>query len=1011
MQITKLLIGFWFISMSLTVQGQHKTLTQHETMGIQQLKSGGSVGVNLTGTGIPIGVFEADAGMNQFLHDTTLSDLQHVVVTEAGSTSTHATTVVKILTSKGVAIPSEVGVAPNADVFIFGLNNGHVSMANELGTAIRERNLLISNHSHSENNGWSTGTYWNGVIDISATEDYKFGYYGDLSRTFDSIMVEHPYHTIVKAVGNDRSDVNTATPFTVWDYNAGSFTRVSRTSPIPEDDGGADGYDCLSRDNTSKNALVVGAIDNISGGYNAFGDISFTNSSSSFGPTDDARVKPDLVGPGQLTNGTSYTSYSAPMISGLAALMQELYRDEYGRWMRSSTLKALLIHTADPASGNGSPVPTAGWGLPNALTAVHFVLDTLGQQRIIEAEIQQGETKTFRFYHDGTTDFRATLAWIDPIGSSPSIENNATDLDDSTAILVHDLDMELWEEDGTPSLFGQPWKLSALHPGNSATTGDNNVDNVERIDIPSASIPAGWYTIRISHDGSITGKQSFSLLISDAQGESFNGGTWSNPPNTWNSDVFVHIQDSSNIARLSDDVTISYLLMDVGTDLHINEANTLTISGEALLKADANGTAQIKGPISGIITRQSYVSGSAGWRYLHAPLKTDIGSWAEELTRVQLSGNSSPSIYRWDAANTQWNALASSDSAHQQGGISIYLGTNAYAKFSSLPFAKSARGEQASRHPTLNLTVDDDTDAGDDDLGWNLIGHPYLAPVAWASIDRSEVGNSFYVWNTAQNDFAASDGTTATGGGTNYIPPGQSVWVYCASGEASTLTWDTSAVVLSQDHQVLKQQPAQVRLSWEMDSLKEEVVLVFESGADTSLDLSSDVLLREGGDPYRTEMYWNVEGEKVVINKVSMKEAGFARLLIEPGQYSFSGFDIQSISVDPVQLYWTHDSMRFALNAVPPSEWEMGGSFQLHWSGVNIGSAETIPHFNHLYYADGALHWKGNKELYLDIWSIGGRWMGSIMLTPSSRRFLELSTGIYIARDREGNSFQFNHIL
>lgn len=475
------------ISFSLPLFGQQKTITQRETMRIPGLQSGGSLGIDLRRRNVPVGIFEAPLGGNTSINGAN-TDLSHITIIDGGGSSSHATTVAEILTSKGLATPSRLGVAPNASVYLYGRELGHESWAVEVGNSIDSYNLLLSNHSYVENNGWATAdTFWVGVVDMSDTEDYKFGYYGDYSRTMDSLMYEYPYHLMVKAIGNDRGQSNASLPFTA--YSTPAYSIISRSSPIPEDDGGIDGYDCLSRDATSKNALIIGAVNNIFGGYSVPGDISFANSSSAWGLTDDGRVKPDLVGPGQLTTGTAYTSYAAPMITGLGALLQELNRKQNGRWMKSSTLKALLIHTADAGTSNGAPLATMGWGIPNAESAGSYLLNSDGNQRIIEGEIENGETLTFRFYHDGTSDFRATMAWTDPHGTSPTLDFTSSDLDDSTAILVHDLDMELWEETGTPSLHASPWKMSAANPGHSAWCGDNNVDNVERIDFPAASMP------------------------------------------------------------------------------------------------------------------------------------------------------------------------------------------------------------------------------------------------------------------------------------------------------------------------------------------------------------------------------------------------------------------------------------------------------------------------------------------------------------------------------------------
>ena len=84
---------------------------------------------------------------------------------------------------------------------------------------------------------------------------------------------------------------------------------------------------------------------------------------SSWGPTDDGRIKPDLVGTGDAILSSSAngddaystltgTSVSAPNVAGSLLLLQEFYaRQTYGFTMRAATLKGLVLHTANEAGG------------------------------------------------------------------------------------------------------------------------------------------------------------------------------------------------------------------------------------------------------------------------------------------------------------------------------------------------------------------------------------------------------------------------------------------------------------------------------------------------------------------------------------------------------------------------------------------------------------------------------------------------------------------------------------
>ena len=101
---------------------------------------------------------------------------------------------------------------------------------------------------------------------------------------------------------------------------------------------------------------------------------------SSWGPTDDGRIKPDLAANGEdvfssLSGSTdaygsfSGTSMSGPNACGSASLLIELHgRLRPGQAMRASTLKGLLIQTADDIGVPG-PDYQNGWGLLNVKKA------------------------------------------------------------------------------------------------------------------------------------------------------------------------------------------------------------------------------------------------------------------------------------------------------------------------------------------------------------------------------------------------------------------------------------------------------------------------------------------------------------------------------------------------------------------------------------------------------------------------------------------------------------------
>ena len=133
------------------------------------------------------------------------------------------------------------------------------------------------------------------------------------------------------------------------------------------------GFDTLPEDQTTKNTLIVGTID-INNNITSF---------SSQGPTDDGRIKPDVCALGfqvftsfsTSPNGYSSedgTSFSAPIVTGSINLLRELRSNAEMPDMKASTIRGLVIHTAEDI-GRPGPDYTTGWGRMNAQAAAELI--------------------------------------------------------------------------------------------------------------------------------------------------------------------------------------------------------------------------------------------------------------------------------------------------------------------------------------------------------------------------------------------------------------------------------------------------------------------------------------------------------------------------------------------------------------------------------------------------------------------------------------------------------------
>lgn len=440
------------------------------------LHSTGSLGLNLEGQDMTVHIWEVD-GVALATHreyDGPGGDDRFSVGDDQTAVDNHAALVTGIIIASGVS-PDAKGMAPQAKAIGYNVIND-LSEA----TAAAANGMLVSNHSY-------------GIATESFADDLSFliGAYTDDARGWDELMFNAPYYLPVLSAGNSGND------------------NTSNTSPL----GGDSNFDKLTGDKVAKNNLIVAssedAVINADGSLNSVVRSGF----SSEGPTDDYRIKPDIMGNGSnvTSSGSRFpfsnvtlsgTSFSAPNVSGSLILLQQHYNSINNNYMRAATLKGLALHTADDTDLVG-PDATTGWGLLNAKKAVETISDNGFSSYVSEEVLNNGESFSLEVVSDGLSPLLASISWTDRPGEALQI-TNPTPSNVDTPVLVNDLDIRVTQ---TSSIF-TPWKLTGI---NSNTQGDNIVDPYERVDVMGA---AGNYTITVTHKGTLVGgSQDFSLIV------------------------------------------------------------------------------------------------------------------------------------------------------------------------------------------------------------------------------------------------------------------------------------------------------------------------------------------------------------------------------------------------------------------------------------------------------------------------------------------------------------------
>jgi serine protease AprX len=338
----------------------------------------------------------------------------------------------------------------------------------------------------------------------------NFGVYTSNAKEIDDFVWSHRDLVICFAAGNEATDAN----------QDGVIDRGSVTPP-----------------GTAKNCITVGATENLRPSvqitYETFGFPSLPFRSdkvadnpegmaafSSRGPTQDGRIKPDVVAPGTSILSTKSrnaqpatdwgvsadpafmfdggTSMATPLVAGCVAVLREWLRKNQGLATPSAALvKALLINGARDISGQY--VPSEAGGIPNFAEGFGRVdlANTIGpfgaQETVVFHDegdaLETGDERNFPVnLPAGASLLKATLVWTDPAGES----------------LQNDLDLIVRAADGTERHGNMP----------AASNDFDRINNVEQV--VWTALPAGAAQITVRAHRTALLPQPFALVIRTA---------------------------------------------------------------------------------------------------------------------------------------------------------------------------------------------------------------------------------------------------------------------------------------------------------------------------------------------------------------------------------------------------------------------------------------------------------------------------------------------------------------
>ena len=272
----------------------------------------------------------------------------------------------------------------------------------------------------------------------------------------------------------------------------------------------------------AKNPIIVGAVNS---------DTDQVASFSSWGPTDDGRIKPDVVAPGCQTSGdggvtstssagnSAYavkcgTSMATPVVTGIVALMVQDYAARFAGMpaMTNALCKAVLIQSAKDVGAVG-PDYTSGYGSVRGKDAI----DLVRSGRWKQAAVATGEERVFLMdVGAGSGPVRITMAWDDAPGS-PAVVGS----------LVNDLDLVVIDPNGVRRY---PWTLDPIAPSAPAVrTAEDHRNNVEQVvvDVPASGL---WTVIVRGTSVAGGGSQAFAMTASHGFVERSVSMSWIDAP-------------------------------------------------------------------------------------------------------------------------------------------------------------------------------------------------------------------------------------------------------------------------------------------------------------------------------------------------------------------------------------------------------------------------------------------------------------------------------------------------
>ncbi|MCD4710692.1 MAG: S8 family serine peptidase [Bacteroidales bacterium] len=575
----------------------------------------------IDGTDVVLGLWEA-GGHPRIVHvDLTAARCS---LEDVAQITPHATHVCGTIIGDGSGTANMMGHAPGvSDMRCYRVD---ASTSAEQADGFTQFNIVATNNSWAYGCGWE----WEDPDGPLGPQPFQWLFEPDNAQTifgdyrwscpgFDALVRDSGL-VIVFAAANERNDPAVGAAALQpgdWDQVVGAGTW--------------NGFHTIPPVSTAKNVITVGAVDDATGNMAAF---------SSWGPTDDGRIKPDVVAPGvgiescdsEDTDGdgtfdhyrpSNGTSMAAPAVTGIVALLVQSYREEYlgatglTDTPMPSTVKALLCHSAQDL-GRPGPDYQFGYGGVSAAAARQLILDRRFQEGTLVSET---DTDIYEFtVTAGDPEIRVTLAWDDKEAGA----NNPN------PTLINDLDLVLQDPAGN---FYTPWNLhitAHTQPMVDATRASHAVastdlipvgdrdrwNNVEQVLIDNAMlggpIPGGTWRVIVESEVLPEAPQRYSLVGNfnlertvDVVQVLDRSGSMTGKASSSSTDTKIEV------LRIAADHFVDMMKPDIGNNLGLVQFNSNVVAFDPAHKANLE---ELTSARASILTTTTIPSINAGGR-------------------------------------------------------------------------------------------------------------------------------------------------------------------------------------------------------------------------------------------------------------------------------------------------------------------------------------------------------------------------------------------------------------